>query len=138
MKKILVTTAIVGFAFANTYAQAPASVGTTKAPAGVHSTDPAKPAAKPAHHQATPAPAGKETPAAVGTEKQVHVIQATDPSKEGSKNETAKPAVQQTPPANATPASVNTDKKESSSGKKKENQDQSKKQETPAPEKKNQ
>ena len=97
MKKILLTATVISFAFAGTFAQAPAAVGTAKEP-----VTPSQPAAKPATPQATPAPAGTHapagTPAQVGTAKDA--VQPAQPS--------AKPAAPQATPAR--PAQVGTSK----------------------------
>ena len=91
MKKILLATALIGFAFTQTNAQNPASVSTKKdATTGVKSSgqvaNEAKPAAnapanataKPA---AKPAPAAKEAPASVKNGKQVMHKEGTHGSK---------------------------------------------------------
>jgi hypothetical protein len=47
MKKFLFATALIGFAIAQTNAQNPATISTTKTPANAQVADPAAPAAKP-------------------------------------------------------------------------------------------
>ena len=129
MRKILLTTIIIGFTIAEINAQAPASVGTAKSSVGgVQATDPAQPAAK----QVAPAPAEKATPATAGTAKSTPGVQSTTPAQSS-----AKPGVQGASPAKVTPAATKTAKPEAAPEGKKVQPTDDAKQVAPEGEKKN-